>query len=249
MKKKNDEITLKGLAKIFLPCWWIILIISILFGAAFGAYSFMQKDTYTSRGKFMVVKVNMSDNNAQTGLNSSEIEAMQSMVANFGEIINTDRFAKNVVDKLGEVVMGIDDKLSTGAVKNMMSVSLSGQDTTCYYFSATAYEQEHAKAVAEVAGNLLVEEYQEMTKYAINIRLIDDPTEAKKDSKNVVRNAVIGFAAGMFLSLVLVFVVTKFDVVVRGRDKIEDHFDLPILGVIPRLEVENGNSYRKSGVQ
>ena len=117
MKKKNDEITLKGLVKIFLPCWWIILVVSIIFSAALGVYSSMQKDTYTAKGKFMVVKVNMSDNSAQTGLNEGEIKAMQAMVANFSEIINTDKFAKSVVDKLGEVVK--DVKLSTGEIKNI----------------------------------------------------------------------------------------------------------------------------------
>lgn len=240
MKKKNDEITLKGLIKIFLPGWWFILIVSILLSGLLAGYSFIQNDTYTSKGKYMVVKVNMSDNNAQTGLNEGEIKAMQSMVSNFSEIIDTENFAKKVVDKLTDDYS--IETLSTGQVKNMLSVSLSGQDTTCYYFSVTAYSPEYAKAVADVAGQLLVQEYQEMSKYAIDISRIDDPTvPTSKDSKNVVRNGIIGFAAGLFLSMVLVFIFNRFDVVVRGRDKIEENFDIPILGVIPRLETEIKN--------
>ena len=246
MKKKNDEITLKGLLKIFLPGWWIILIISVLFAGALGVYSLMQNDTYTSKGKFMVVKVNMSDNSAQTGLNEGEIKAMQAMVSNFSEIIDTDNFAKEVVDKLLEVH---NVELSTGQVKKMMSVSLSGQDTTCYYFSVTAFSPVYAHAVCDVAGQLLVQEYQEMTKYAINIEKIDDPAvPVNKDSKNIVRNGVIGFAAGLFLSLVLVFMANRFDVVIRSRDKIEENFDLPILGVVPRYEIENDKKRRDKEV-
>ena len=238
MKKKSEEITLKGLLKIFLPGWWVILIVSILAAGVLGAYSATRSDTYTSKAKYMVVKVNMSDNNAQTGLNEGEIKAMQSMVANFGEIINTENFARKVaVELTGDPRI---ETITTGQVKKMMSVSLSGQDTTCYYFSVTANSPEYAEAVADVAGQLLVHEYQEMTKYAINIERIDDPVlPTAKDSKNVVRNGIIGLAAGMLLSMVLVFVISRFDVVIRGRDKVEDSFDIPILGVIPRLEIEN----------
>ena len=246
MKKKNEEITLKGLIKIFLPGWWIILIVSILFCAAMGGYSYMQNDTYTSRGKFMVVKVNMSDNTAQTGLNEGEIKAMQAMVSNFSEIIDTENFAKQVVDKLLEVH---NIQLSTGQVKSMMSVSLSGQDTTCYYFTVKANSPVFAHAVADVAGQLLVQEYQEMTKYAINIEKIDDPTvPVNRDGKNTMRNCIIGFVAGVFVSMILVFVINRFDVVVRSRDKIEENFNLPILGVIPRLEIDNSNKSKDKGV-
>ena len=75
------------------------------------------------------------------------------------------------------------------------------------------------------------------TKYAVTIDLKDDPAlPTSPDSKNVVRNAVIGFAGGFLLAALAVFVISKLDVVVRSREKLEDNFDMPVLGVIPRLE-------------
>ena len=94
MNTKKDEITLKKLAEIFLPKLWIIAIVSIVLAAAFGVYSeFIKKDVFSSSGKYMVIKIPYDDDDSKTtGLNSNEILAMQSMIANAKEIINTNDF-------------------------------------------------------------------------------------------------------------------------------------------------------------
>jgi len=58
------------------------------------------------------------------------------------------------------------------------------------------------------------------------------------DSSNAVRNAVVGFGIGFVASMLVVFVMAKMDVVIRSRETIEAAFDIPVLGGIPRYEVE-----------
>ncbi len=237
MKKQKNEITLKGLFNIFLPKWWMILIVSLLFAVILGGYSLMKDDAYTSSGKYMISKVNYSNSNAQTGLTTSEVEAMHIMISNADEMIKTNNFANVVVERLK--AYGITS-YSASQIKSMMSVTLTSTDTTCYSFSVTSSDPKHSHAIAEVAGQLLVEEYKNKTVYAIEIYRIDDPVVPKSpNSKNVARNALIGFAGGFLLSLIFVFILSRFDIVIRSRDKIEENFDLPILGVIPRLEIDS----------
>ena len=238
MKKQSEDITIKGLINIFLPKIWLIAIVSIVLAAVLGGYSVIfEEDTYTSKGKFMMSKINMSDNDAQTGLNANEFQAMQMMIANAQEIINTNKFAGKVLDRLEEQGSPID--VSVNQLKNMMSVSLSGEETTCYYFSVTSTDKSLVQPVAKCAGELLIEEYGRMTKYAITIEEIDAPlVPGVPNGKNTVRNAIIGFAGGVLLSMLAVFIVSRFDVIIRSREKIEETLALPILGVIPRLEVE-----------
>ena len=233
MKKQNDDITLKGLVDIFLPKVLIILIVSMLCAAILGAYSMLLKpDMYTSRGKYMVSKVNYSNENAQTGLTTSEIAAMQGMIANAQEIINTTDFAKRVQSELPSKYA----TLSTSSIMSMMKVSLSSKETTCYYFSVTSRDPMLSQAVADVAGNLLVDVYKD-TKYAIEIKLIETAeVPTSPNSKGAVKNSAIGFAVGLVVSLLAVFISSNFDVIIRSREKIEENFDIPILGVIPRLE-------------
>lgn len=238
MKKQNNDITIKGLISIFLPKWWIILIISVVAAAVLGIYSFAQTDTYTSRGKYMMSKVNMSDSSASTGLNTGEVEAMHIMISNMEEIIKTKNFANEIIRRLEEDHGILDYDVSD--IASMMSVSLVNSDTTCYYFSVTTGNAKHSQIIADIAGEFLKDQYLENTKYAIDITRIDDPqAPLSRNSKNVMRNTLIGFAGGLLFSLVLIFVLSRFDIVIRTRDKLEDSFDIPILGVIPRLELEN----------
>jgi len=123
-------------------------------------------------------------------------------------------------------------------LRSMMSVSLSSDDTTCYKLNVTTTDPDLARDVAVVAGEELVKIYQFETKYAIEIIQLDDPTvPVAPNSKNVSRNAIIGFVGGLLLSLLVIFVLSRFDVVIRSREKIEESFDVPILGVIPRVEI------------
>ena len=231
MNNKKDEITAKKLVEIFLPKLWIVALVSILFAALFGGYSeLMQKDTYTSTGKFMVIKIPYDDDDSKTtGLNSNEIAAMQGMIANAKEIINTKDFCESVRENVGT-------KLTTSQLMSTMSVSLCNTETTCYFFDVKTNDKRLSYEIAEVAGELLRQQFIDMG-YAIKIVRIDSPRIAQAaDSKNTTRNAVIGFAGGFILSLLAVFFISKFDVVIRTREKLENTFDIPILGTIPKPE-------------
>lgn len=238
MKKQSDDITIKGLVDIFLPKLWIVAIVSIVFALIFGGYSMLfKKDSYTSTGKYMVSKVNYSNNDAQTGLNSSEILAMQAMIANAQEIIDTNNFANQVIVEL-ETRFG-RTAISASSIRKMMKVTLSNDETTCYFFSVTSGDPTLSWQVAEIAGELLIGEYGK-TKYAIEITEIDDAlVPTSPNSKNALRNAVIGFAGGLVVSLLVVFIASRFDIIIRTREKLEENFDVPILGVIPRLELND----------
>lgn len=340
MNKKNDEITIKSLAEIFLPLWWVILTVALSCAVILGGFShFFTADTYTSKSKYMVVKIPSTSTSTVVGLNSQEILAMQSMIANAKEIINTRDFCEDVLAslddadilditvkyeaelevlnvELDEKVAEIDSittkyltqlkslqassddvsaaissltadfnaRLATltaerDAIKadiekltgdyeaqvavfknkpadyvpyssyvtskmlmDMISITLSNSETTCYYLSVTTDDPKLARDVALVAGTILTEKFVG-TGYAVKIDRLQTPLiPTSTDSKNVVRNALIGFALGAFATLLVIFVHNRFDVVVRDREKLEDNFDYPILAVVPRLESSSHNS-------
>ena len=293
MNKKNDEITIKSLAEMFIPVWWLVLAVALACALVLGGASrFLTGDTYTSSAKYMVVKIPSTNTSTVVGLNSQEILAMQSMIANAKEIINTKDFCDAVLadidnaavvdltakynaekTKLEELInskTSADDKaaidkqleelkatydakvielsakpegyvpyssyVTSKQIMNMISVTLSNSETTCYYLSVKSSDPELSRDIALVAGNILTEKFVG-TGYAVKIDRLQTPlAPSAADSKNEVRNALVGFAAGAFITLLVVFVCNRFDIVIRSREKIEDNFDYPILAVIPRLE-------------
>ena len=67
------------------------------------------------------------------------------------------------------------------------------------------------------------------------------PTPNSANSKNVTRNTFIGFMGGSFLAMIVVFLFAQFDIYVHDKKKLEETFDLPIIGLIPRYDVEEAN--------
>lgn len=339
MKNKNDEITIKSLAEMFLPRIWLILLISVVLAALLAVCSHLFiKDTYTSSGKYMVVKIPSTSTNTVVGLNSQEILAMQSMIANAKEIINTKDFCDSVLEKIddadlieltvnynadladlteardslsndiddittkylsqlkayqnaeGDVSVAINnltkefndrlaklnadratvdtriealteeynvkvaeintkpegyvpysDYITSKMLMNMISISLSNSETTCYFLSVTCDDPELARDVALVAGTILTEKFVG-TGYAVKIDRLQIPLQpTSPDSKNVIRNGLIGFVAGFMLTALVIFIYNRFDVVIRTREQLEGGFDYPILGVIPRLESDGSD--------
>jgi len=234
MSTKKDEMSLKKILEIFLPKLWIILLVAVVCGAFFGVISARQQETYSSSGKYMVRKVPYDyDDSSTTGLNQNEIIAMQGMISNAKEIITTVDFCEEVQER---VQRRTGTKVSVSELKSAMSVSLCNDETTCYFLKVTTTKNQLSVEIAEVAGELLSEMFKDMG-YAIAVDRIDTPRPAEAaNSKNTARNAIIGFAIGAVVCAIVVFVFSKFDVVVRSKEKLESSFDLPILGVIPRPE-------------
>ena len=62
------------------------------------------------------------------------------------------------------------------------------------------------------------------------------PTRA--NGRGTVRNALIGGIAGLVLALLGIWLFSVIDTTVRDKKKIEDNFDIPVLGVIPLQKPE-----------
>ena len=236
MNKQNEEITIKELIDIFLPKIWLLAIVAIIFAAAAGVYSLLQPDLFTAKSMYVINKTNLNDTNLSTGLNVSEVDAMGVMINNLEQLIHTEDFANDVIDYIEEKNL-LEENISVREFINMISVTRVSDDTTCYYISVTSENPTISKVVAETAGQLSVEAYRSTHKYAVEITELDSAKQpGSRDSKHVVRNAFIGGFIGGVLAMLVVFVVAKLDVVVRSKEKLEQAFDIPVIGSIPSFD-------------
>ena len=247
-KKQNDEITLKGLFDIFLPKIWLIIIIAVIFGGAVGGYSmFLKTDTYTAAGTLVMNKIptKYSDDTTAsavtTGLNANEIEAIQALIGMSNDLMKTREF----VASIKEALVQRDERYVTitpEQIKSMLSIKVVGA-ATCFEISATSADSKLAYDVVDIVYNSLPGLVEDVfDSYSISIKNIDMPIEpTSPNSKNTVRNAIVAAVAGALLAAIIVFIISRTDVVVRSREKLEQTFDIPILGVIPKIEFDSKN--------
>ena len=242
----SDEITLKSLIDIFLPKLWFIALLAILLAGVFGFYSsFIEDDTYTSTAKFIMVKVPTKYGEGttgaaqNTGINANEIAAMQSLIEMAEQVMKTDDFLLSVKEELVKRDENYSE-LSVDSLKNMLSISLDGEGTV-FDLKCVSASSKVSFDVTEVVYLTLPDVIRDVfDSYAIMIKDIQTPVEAQAPNpKNTVRNTVIGFLAGAMLGVVVVFVISRLDIAIRTKEKIEANFDIPVIGVIPYMDAND----------
>ncbi len=228
MSKNKKETTVKDLLEMFLPKLWIIILVAAIFGASMSLYSvFMKDDMYSSSADVYVFKEN-SDPTA------SDIATAGDMVGIYAKVIKGDVFFSYIKPKMGNLGYNI----TYDQFKNYVNISQNDESPTFTLKVTTNnadYSFDLAKCVTDgieefIAGNIL--------KNSIQSSVYNTAKKAvEPNSKNTVRNSIIAFVIGAILSAVAVWVYSANDNIIRNAKRIEDTLDIPVLGVIPRHDI------------
>ena len=249
MRKRNDEFSLKELISIFIPKLWLILIAALVFGGVMAIYSAILKDdTYTSTTRIHVTK----EMGYGYDYAVSDVDFATSYLETYKMVLTIPDFLNSVRAHLEENHASYErydgeyedlgwDKISTDRIRGFIS-SESNQDIIT--ISVTTDNPVLSRAIAESIAYVFTQEdvlaYPEDVVKVKILQLAKEPTAP--NSRNVLLNTMIGVAIGTVLSMALIFIMNMFDVIIHDKKKIEDSFDTPILGVIPRFLSEEGKT-------
>ena len=228
MKKHNDELTFRDLIGMFVPKIWIIGIVSVIGAIVLGLYSeFMVKDTYTS-----TVTLYSYIDSVNTDIN--DITVAQQQVKTYEQLFKSKKFLNAVITELSD-----EDRAEYTALDSAPSIKIQQKGSTeVFDVSVTSSNPNIAYKMASAIRNVSPVLIPELIPNASEVTVFDEPEPPRvHNSKNVLRNAVIGFAGGTLLSMLAIFLYSIFDIIIHDRKKIEDNFDSPILAVIPRHDI------------
>ena len=241
MKKYNEELTFKDLVGVFIPKLWIIAAVSLVASIALGLYSeFFVKDTYTS-----TVTMYSYIDSAKTDIN--DITVAQQQVKTYEQLFKSKKFLNAVVTELSKNEEDIAAYESLSSQPKISIVQKGSTEVFDVSVTSTDAKVAHKMALAIKAVSPVL--IPELIPNASEVTVFEDPEEAKvHNSKNVLRNAIIGFAGGALASMIAIFLYNLFDVIIHDRKKIEDHFNSPILAVIPRHDLASSKTSKKGRV-
>jgi capsular polysaccharide biosynthesis protein len=125
-------------------------------------------------------------------------------------------------------------------MRKLLSIKVVGE-ATVFDLSATTTDPVMSYDIMDVVyhtlPDLIGDYYKE---YSISIKVIDPPVkEIGRNARGTIKNAFIGGFAGAVLTALVVFIVAKLDIIIRSKEKLEQSFDIPVIGVIPRFETDN----------
>ncbi|MEA3336962.1 MAG: hypothetical protein U9R25_13705 [Chloroflexota bacterium] len=201
---------------------WIIIVLSLLAGAAAFGISQVQIKTYKAK-----VSVSVVPARPDWGLGNISKDLMR----NFAVNIKTHKTARRVIDRAQ-----LD--LSTYDLLSKVEVNPVGDQ---FLIEITAEDQEPAVAtnIALAFANEFVDErnayYQQQDKQdRIEVKLVDDIIDAPLFKPKPLLNAIAGAVLGALLGLLIVFGLEWLEAdILRTPSAVERTLELNVLGTIP----------------
>lgn len=204
-----------------------MILIAMIFGAVAGCYTnFFVQPKYTAT----ITLCAYNDNNrisTDGSITTSEIDASQSLVNTYIEILKSNTFLEKVADD-------IDYDLTASALKGMISCG-QVEDTFIFKVQVTSTDAKEATDIANALAEICPDEIIRIIN-AGSIQIVDfakQPTSAS--SPNLKKIVAIALLAGFALSFAFFFIKEIFNTTINDEKDLEKEFDIPVLGTIPRL--------------
>lgn len=221
-----EEINLKELFDYFkerIIGMLIILLIVVVVGSTYSI--FLKKPKYRSTSTIVLVSENGAQGQQTT---QSDVNLNQSLVATYSEIVKSRKIAANVIKNLS-----LD--YDTDELLNHVTVSTK-QDTEIIKVEVVDSDKGLA---ADITNEIIKEFSKEISSiYKLqNVSQIDVAEEAEEPYNiNIVKDMVIYLFVGIVLAFGVIFVIYYFDTTIKSSDEVENRFDLPVIGVVPKVK-------------
>ncbi|MFV0250078.1 MAG: polysaccharide biosynthesis tyrosine autokinase [Bacilli bacterium] len=216
----------------------LILFFSLIGLGAAVFYNYTAPLKYESRTTLYVQpKVSSSgDVDYETLLSS------QRLVKTYTQIIKS----RSIINQVKEILV-LD--LSYSEIINSLTVS-SLSDTEIISITVKTDDPKLASEIANTIAEVFINEIKSTMEIS-NIRIIDEAiTDRNPVEPNILKNSVMGLAAGLILGLVLAFLLESMDNKIKNHEDIKRYLKIKTLGVIPHdsIEYENVDKKKKKNI-
>lgn len=205
---------------------WIILLCGLLFAAGtFLVSRFVIDKQYVSTVSLYAVSKADSENSYAS---LYELYYSQARINTYIEIMKTNAFNQSLAEICG---LGY----GPGELRDMIKLNaVSG--TEMLRVQVTTKDPKHSYKIADSFAYLAPKEIMEIESLD-TLKVVDPPILPKvPSSPNVLLNTGIGLVIGILLGGVIALILEKKDTRIRGEEDIRKDFDVPVLGIVPRIE-------------
>lgn len=232
----NTEIDLKQVMMIIWHRIGMILLSTVVFAlGAFLISRFAMTPKYTASASMYVYS---EGNRVVNGtITSSELSTSQQLVQTYIVILTSNSVLDQVSEKL-------DYAYTAEELRTMLTASAIN-NTETFRISVTNTDPVMAQKIANTLADVAPKEIIRVVR-AGAVEVIDYATlPVKPTSPRTATNTAIGALLGMVLSMLFFIVSAMLDTAVRSEEDLTENFDIPVLGVIPSLNMKDKEEGRK----
>ena len=172
----------------------------------------------------------VSENNTNLGTLNSELQANNTLVSTYSQIVKSRKVVNKVINNLN-----LD--YSYKALYERINVS-SIDDTAIIKIEVADPDSELAAKIANEVASVFMIEVQKFY-HLDNVSVVDKAVPVDNPyNVNYIKDNIIYLAIGLVLSFGVIFIFFYFDTTIKTSDEIEEKFGLTVLGVIPEITKE-----------
>ena len=230
-REREIEIDFISLLRTILKRLWLIILVALICGGImFCIAEFVVKPTYRSGfSAFVNNKQGQSDSQQIT---NNDINASHQLVATYSTIITSREMLMGAIEEDDNTKGTNLRKYSYGKLKSMVSINMK-DDTGVLEVNVISPNQNEALQFA----NAIAKKAPEYMAYIVegsSMKIIDMPAyPSNKFAPNTSRYTLLGALAGFLIMLIIVIISYFTNDTLSGESDIEQHYNLPIVGVIP----------------
>jgi Capsular polysaccharide biosynthesis protein len=172
-----------------------------------------------------VTKMYVLTKQDEGNLTQGDMQTSTYVTKDYAELIKSRTVTEAVVTELGLSITGVEllDKIDVLIPTDTRIVGIRVRDEDPYKAA------EIANAMREASGKH-IQEVMEIE--AVN--MVEDANVPRRPtSPNVLRNALIGGAVGLFLSVAIIIIMNLLNDDIRTEEDIKKYLDISVLGTIP----------------
>jgi capsular polysaccharide biosynthesis protein len=218
----NDYIDLTEILRKIWAYKFVILVLTLV-GMILSsvAVEFFTKDTYTASG---ILYVSNKKEDEDSEVSKNDIDTSKLMSSTYIEILQTCSF-------LTDVSKDLDERFSWGQIKGMISLS-TVNETQLIRISTMANSAEDAYLVADSIVRQAPKKLSSVFKNG-EIEVVDNVVMPKNpQSKNLPKKAAEGAVVGFAIGIVLAVVMSFFDTKIHKSEDVARRYNISVLGSI-----------------
>ncbi len=239
----TDEMEI-DLLKLFKALWkraLVIILVALIFAAAFFAYTLLMiSPSYDATASIYVNNSSFSFGSTSFSISPSELSASNSLVNTYIYILKSRTTLEDVIDRaqLPYTYEQLSKMITTTAIQNTAAF-----DVTVRTSSPTMSEQ-IANAIAEVLPNRIAEIVD-----GSSVRIVDYAiVPAHRAAPSYTKNTAIGFLIGAVLAAAVVLIRflidEQNDVVIHSADELRKIYpEVKVLALIPDMRLTPKKGY------
>ena len=172
----------------------------------------------------------VSENNTNLGTINSELQANNTLVSTYSQIVKSRKVINKVINnlKLDYSYKELNERVSVSSV----------EDTSIIKIEVADPDREQAAKIANEVASVFMIEVQKFY-HLDNVAVVDKAVAVDNPyNVNFIKDNIIYLAIGIVLSFGVIFLFFYFDTTIKTSDEIEEKYGLTVLGIIPEVTKE-----------